>query len=137
MRILQLHCEYFRYWVTKPALKVPVENAEAGEVHEFKNVLVVFTTVEKDDSPETARNAITAIKKNFDEVKADVLLIYPYAHLSSNLSTPAIGLTIVKEMEAYAKQIGLNVYRSPFGYYKGFELKCYGHPLAELSKTIS
>jgi threonyl-tRNA synthetase len=137
MRLLQLHCEYFRYWVTKPALKTPVEHAEAGEVHEFKNVLVVLTTVEKSDTPETARNAITAVKKNFDEVKADVLLIYPYAHLSSDLASPAAGLTVLKEMEAYAKHIKLNVFRSPFGYYKGFELKCYGHPLAELSKTIN
>jgi threonyl-tRNA synthetase len=137
MRLLQWHCEYFKYWATKSALRSPVEDAELGEVHEFKNVLVVLTTVEKNDIADTARNAIVAVRKNLAEVKADTLLIYPYAHLSSDLAQSAIALTLLKEMEAFAKQQGLNVVRAPFGYYKAFELKCYGHPLAELSKTIT
>ena len=137
MRLLQLHCEYFKYWATKYALKTPIEHAELGEIHEFKNVMVVLVTAEKNDTPDTARNAIVAVRKNFDEVKADSLLIYPYAHLSSDLAQPSVALTILKEMESYSKQQGIEVARAPFGYYKAFELKCYGHPLAELSKTIT
>jgi threonyl-tRNA synthetase len=29
------------------------------------------------------------------------------------------------------------VSRAPFGYYKAFDIKCYGHPLSELSKSLS
>jgi len=32
---------------------------------------------------------------------------------------------------------GYKVKRSPFGYYKSFKLECKGHPLSELSKTIT
>jgi threonyl-tRNA synthetase len=31
----------------------------------------------------------------------------------------------------------MKVHRSPFGWYKGFTIKCKGHPLSELSKTIT
>ncbi|MCD6547165.1 MAG: threonyl-tRNA synthetase editing domain-containing protein [Nanoarchaeota archaeon] len=136
MKILQWHCEYFRYKVTKPAMKILPENRD-GEQKEFKNVIVALVSVEKGDEPETARNAIIAVKKQIDEVKADCLLIYPYAHLSNNLATPSIAITILKEMESFAKQKGIDVFRAPFGYYKEFETKVKGHPLAELSKTLS
>ncbi len=32
---------------------------------------------------------------------------------------------------------GLNVKRVPFGWYKAFEISCKGHPLSELSRTIT
>ncbi|MCD6483145.1 MAG: threonyl-tRNA synthetase editing domain-containing protein [Candidatus Aenigmarchaeota archaeon] len=134
MKLLQWHCEYFKYKATKLALKTELEPASEGS---FENVVVLLVCVEKGDIAETARNAIIAIKPNFDQVKAKQLLIYPYAHLSKNLATPSIALTILKEMENYAKEKGFEVYRAPFGWYKEFECKVYGHPLAELSKTIS
>ena len=134
--MLQWHCDYFRYKVTKPAMKNLPENRE-GEEKEFKNVIVALITVEKNDLPETGRNAIVALKKQMDEVKADSILIYPYAHLSNNLATPSIAITILKEMESFAKEKGIEVFRAPFGYYKEFETKVKGHPLAELSKTLS
>ncbi len=136
MRLLQWHCDYFKYKVTKPAIKILPEHRN-GEEKEFTNVIVALTTVEKTDSPETARNAIAALKKHMDEVKADSLLIYPYAHLSSSLAMPSIAITILKEMENFAKEKGIEVFRAPFGYYKEFEAKVKGHPLAELSKTFS
>jgi len=136
MKMLQWHCDYFRYKVTKPAMKTLPENRE-GEEREFKNVIVALITVEKGDLPETGRNAIFALKKQMDEVKANCMLIYPYAHLSNNLATPSIAITILKEMESFAKEKGIDVFRAPFGYYKEFETKVKGHPLAELSKTLS
>ncbi|MCD6576076.1 MAG: threonyl-tRNA synthetase editing domain-containing protein [Nanoarchaeota archaeon] len=135
MKLLQWHCDYFRYRVTKPAMKSVPENRD-GEEKEFHNVIVALVSVEKKDEPETARNAIIAIKKQMDEVKADSLLIYPYAHLSNDLATPSIAITLLKEMEAFAKEKGIEVFRAPFGYYKEFETKVKGHPLAELSKRL-
>ncbi|MEM4230770.1 MAG: threonine--tRNA ligase, partial [Candidatus Pacearchaeota archaeon] len=37
---------------------------------------------------------------------------------------------------ALSKEKEFNVIRAPFGYYKEFELKCKGHPLAELSREL-
>ncbi|MCS4541550.1 MAG: threonine--tRNA ligase, partial [Euryarchaeota archaeon] len=38
--------------------------------------------------------------------------------------------------ENLLKEKDFNVARAPFGYYKTFEIKCKGHPLSELSRTI-
>ena len=35
-----------------------------------------------------------------------------------------------------AKEEDYEVYRSPFGWYKGFDLKAKGHPLSEWSREI-
>ena len=136
MKILQWHCKKFRYKVTKPAMKTIPENRD-DEEKEFENAIIVLTCVEKNDSPETGRNAIIAAKKQMDEVKASSIVVYPYAHLSSDLSLPSVAITILKEMEGFAKEKGIEVWRAPFGYYKEFDAHVHGHPLAELSKTIS
>lgn len=136
MKILQWHCDYFKYKATRLALKTELEHASESE-HKFENVIVALTCVEKEDTPETGRNAVIALKRHIEEVKADMLVIYPYAHLTNNLSTPSIALTVLKEMESYAKLQGIKVHRAPFGWYKEFEVKVKGHPLAELSKTIT
>jgi threonyl-tRNA synthetase len=43
----------------------------------------------------------------------------------------------VKGIEEALKKEGFSVKRSPFGWYKGFDIKCKGHPLSELSRDIS
>jgi threonyl-tRNA synthetase len=63
------------------------------------------------------------------------LLLYPYAHLSSDLASPNTGLSILKEMESSA--IDISVTRAPFGWTKAFSIKVKGHPLAESSKVFS
>ncbi|MBU2503476.1 MAG: threonine--tRNA ligase, partial [Nanoarchaeota archaeon] len=63
------------------------------------------------------------------------VVIYPYAHLSSNLSSPDVASEVLEKAEsALAKSF--KVVRAPFGYYKEFELKVKGHPLSELSRSF-
>src|SRR5665648_712287 len=62
------------------------------------------------------------------------VLLYPYAHLSSELASPEIALAILQQIESLL--VGYEVLRAPFGWYKSFSLKCKGHPLAELSRSI-
>jgi len=70
-------------------------------------------------------------------LKTEKILIYPYAHLSSNLAKPAAALKILKTMEKYAKDMGIETYRSPFGWNKQFSLSIKGHPLAEQLRVIT
>ncbi|MCJ7699348.1 threonine--tRNA ligase, partial [Candidatus Bathyarchaeota archaeon] len=70
------------------------------------------------------------------KLKINRILIYPYAHLSSNLARPADALEIVKAMEAYAKEKGIETHRAPFGWNKQFTISIKGHPLAEQSREI-
>src|SRR3990167_1511863 len=76
-----------------------------------------------------------AIRKTAEEVKAKNIVLYPYAHLSSKLSSTDVALKTLEEAEKILAQ-DFKVTRAPFGYYKTFELKCKGHPLSELSKEF-
>jgi threonyl-tRNA synthetase len=97
---------------------------------------VVLTAVEKGDNDKTVDDYIAAVEKTFKEVKAENIVLYPYAHLSPNLASPSTALEYLVEAEQTLRKKGYKVIRAPFGYYKSFELKCKGHPLAELSKEF-
>jgi threonyl-tRNA synthetase len=116
--------------------KVAEEIRDDEREGEAENVLVVFTAVEKDDEKnpeEIVKSASEEIKKIRDDVGASRVLIYPYAHLSDNLASPSFAVKILEDLK---KSIDGEVMRAPFGWYKYFEIRCKGHPLSELSRTI-
>ncbi|MFH0971122.1 MAG: threonyl-tRNA synthetase editing domain-containing protein, partial [Candidatus Micrarchaeota archaeon] len=137
MRILELHCDYFSYKAEKKALKSIGDLKEEETGKRLENVLVVLTSIEEGDTAEVAKQAALEIKKNFLEVRAGTILLYPYAHLSSNLAKPADAVYLLQELYAEILKYSPDSHKSPFGYYKSFEMRCKGHPLAELSKTIT
>lgn len=140
MKILSLHCDYIKFKPLKKALRdvEPLSEKEKKEI-EIKEALVVFTAVEKSDMSVkgTAEKLVENVKDIAGQVNAKNIVLYPYAHLSNNLSSPEIAVNVLKEAENILKETkGLDVTRAPFGYYKEFELKCKGHPLSELSREI-
>lgn len=135
MKILTLHCDYIKFKPLKKAIKEPEELKEKGEIS-VKEPLVVLTAIEKGDNDKTVAQLVDAVKKTASDVKAKNIVLYPYAHLSSNLSSPDTALEYLVEAEQVLKKQGYNVSRAPFGYYKEFELKVKGHPLSELSKEF-
>lgn len=137
MRLITLHCDYIKFKPIKKAFKgaKDLEEEEKKE-KEVKEVLVVLTAVEQGDNDSTIKDYLNAIRKTAGEVKAKNIVLYPYAHLSSNLSNPDTAREYLVEAESALKKEGFNVVRAPFGYYKEFELKCKGHPLSELSKEL-
>lgn len=138
MRILLIHSDYINY-KTKSKTKIAEEIGEEQKAMRFENSLVVFTAVEKkdDENPKlVVENAVKEIKDVFHKVKAENIVIYPYAHLSSSLSSPDVAKNILKEMKEVLAGDGLKVERVPFGWYKSFDISCKGHPLSELSRNI-
>jgi len=133
MRILQLHCDSIQYTPTKKEIK-SAEEIEPKTIS-IEEVVVCFTAVEKDDDSGIVKNAITEIQESMNKIGCNKLLLYPYAHLSSNLASPGTGLKILKEMEESCT--GIEVMRAPFGWTKAFSIKVKGHPLAESSKVFS
>ncbi|PIV28742.1 MAG: threonine--tRNA ligase [Candidatus Altarchaeum sp. CG03_land_8_20_14_0_80_32_618] len=113
--------------------EINAKNLEANEC------LVVWTTVEKDDEKnkdEILNKTIDNIKDVHSKVNAKSIVIYPYAHLSSDLASPKFAKTMLQAIYENLKEQNLDVIKAPFGYYKGFEIKCKGHPLSELSREI-
>ncbi|MCQ2972745.1 MAG: threonine--tRNA ligase [archaeon] len=139
MRVLLIHSDYLNYNV-KNKTPIAEEIEDIKKEGKFDESLVVFTAVEKEDekNPQgVVKNLIKEIKKTVEQVKAEKVILYPYAHLSSSLCAPKAAVEILKEAEVLAKEEGLDVYRVPFGWYKAFEISCKGHPLSELSRTIT
>jgi threonyl-tRNA synthetase len=135
MRILQLHSNYIVYKPVKKEISIAEEAVK--EEHRVEEVVVMFTAIEAGDNSATAKQAIDEVHAFLKNLKVNRILLYPFAHLSSNLSKPSEALKLVKEMEAYAKQKGIETYRAPFGWTKQFTLSIKGHPLAEQSRSYA
>ncbi len=134
MRILQLHCDSIEYTPTKKEIKSAEEDVST-EITRLEELVVAFVAVEKDDDSSVAQDAIYQIKNSMEKIGCKKLLLYPYAHLSSNLASPSLAMSLLKEMESLAS--GLDVSHSPFGWTKSYKIHVKGHPLAESSKVIT
>lgn len=134
MKILQLHSNFIEY---RPIEK-EISSAEDVDkrIYRLEDLVVLFTCVEKGDTIETAYKAIDEVKEFLNKVKVNRILIYPYAHLSSELAEPSEALKILEEMGVYASKLGIEAYRAPFGWCKEFSISVKGHPLAEQFKSI-
>ena len=133
MRILQLHCDNISYEPTKKEIQ-SAEEIDPKPVS-IDEVVVCFVAVEKDDTEDIAKDAILQIQESMKKIGCQKLLLYPYAHLSSDLAAPSTALSLLKLMESQCS--GLEVSRSPFGWTKSYNVKVKGHPLAESSKVIT
>ena len=135
LRILQLHSNFIEY----EAVEKEIELAEEPEKLQdrLEEVVVLFTAVENGDDKNVVMKAMQATKESLDQLKVNRILIYPYAHLSSNLAKPADALKVMKEMRQVAKTIGLETYSAPFGWCKKFSISIKGHPLAEHLRIVT
>lgn len=139
MKLLLIHSDFIEYEVKSKAIRDPEEIPEEKKRDRMDDVLVVFIAVEEKDEkdPDGAIDSgCKEIEKVAQEIKIDNIMLYPYAHLSSDLARPKIAMEILKGMEEKLKN-RFNVKRSPFGWYKSFRISCKGHPLSELSRDIS
>jgi len=134
MRILQLHCDSIEYTPTKKEIK-SAEDIDNPQTQKLEELVVVFVAMEDGDDSSVAQNAISQIKNSMEKIGCKKLLLYPYAHLSSNLAKPSVAIALLKEMESGASE--LEVSHSPFGWTKSYKLQVKGHPLAESSKVVT
>lgn len=135
MRVLYIHAERFSWDPRDPALDIRDEPVSGSA----SNALVVFVSVERGDSPDEGfLKAVAAdVVETAKRVGASSIVVYPYAHLSTDLARPYTAREVVDRLyEAVKAQFGGQVLKAPFGYYKAFELKCLGHPLSELSRVF-
>ncbi len=139
MKVLFLHVDYITFKPLKKALKNIAELSEKEKKEQkIKDALAVLISVEKSDSDinKIVKKLVENVKDVAGKVNAKNIVLYPYAHLSSNLASPEIAIKVLEEAEKELKK-DFNLSRAPFGYYKEFELKVKGHPLSELSREIN
>jgi len=135
MRILLLHSDFIEY---QPISK-EIDSAEeipSTSSKKINDVIVALIAVEKDDDESIIDDVCKELKTYSETIKCDNILVYPYAHLSSDLANPVAAQALIISVEKKAKGLFSIVNRAPFGWTKSFNVKIKGHPLAEHAKTI-
>ncbi|MFH0837444.1 MAG: threonine--tRNA ligase, partial [Candidatus Aenigmatarchaeota archaeon] len=137
MKTLFMHSDFIEFYPKEKAIRSAEEWVQ--ERQRIEECLVVFTAVEKSDEKNilgVIERYIYEIKKIATDLKVNKIVLYPYAHLSSSLSSAENALIVFRSA---AEKLGkeYEITRAPFGWYKEFNTKCKGHPLSELSREIS
>ncbi len=136
MKLLFVHADYVNYQVKERA-KFAEEISHDRKVGGMRNPLIVFACVEKvDGQTNVVDGAVGEIKNVASKVKTRNITLFPFAHLSEDLASPFCAVELLTQVETKLKENGFLVIRVPFGWYKAFEFKSKGHPLAVLSRSI-
>jgi len=136
MRLLLIHSDYIEYEAKKKTKMAEECSVLSDRVEEALTVFCAVESVDAEDLAGVIDRAAQEIMGTAGQVHVDKIVIYPYAHLSSDLASPDIAITALKALKERLDAEGFAVKRAPFGWYKSFKLSCKGHPLSELSKTI-
>ena len=110
-RILQLHSSFIEYEPLEREAQL-AEECEKGK-KKLEDLVVLFTCVEEGDDEAVAKEAISAVRSSLEKLGVNRVLIYPYAHLSSNLAPPFDALKVLKEMERDRPR-GFDLFQSAF-----------------------
>jgi threonyl-tRNA synthetase len=135
MRILLLHSDFIEYQPISKEIQT-AEDIPSKSKEKIDEVIVALIAVEKDDDESIICDVCKELKTYGETIKCDNLLIYPYAHLSSDLATHSKAHALLISIEKQTRDLFKNVNRAPFGWTKSFNIKIKGHPLAEHAKTI-
>ncbi len=138
MQILLIHSDYIEYETKKstPVAEKIEESSKKGRMEEALTVFLAVEKIDEDNLEYVATQTRDEIKKVTDQVRTNRIMLYPYAHLSSSLASPKAAVEELKKIEELLKEAEFEVMRAPFGWYKSFTIKCKGHPLSELSRSI-
>lgn len=132
MRVLQLHCSEFDYNVRR---ETPVaEQPPSPREESLKDVLVCFICFEKRDEQrvdDLIETFVVNTKVDVTRIGCSRVLLYPYAHLSKSLGSARLAKGFLSRLKERLSGEGLETHKSPFGWYKAFNLSCIGHPLSE------
>jgi len=137
MRLLLIHSDYIEYEAKKKTKMAEECSVLSDREDEALVVFCAVESVDEEDLEGVILQAANEIIKTAEQVRAEKIVIYPYAHLSSDLASPEIAINALGSLQiAIEEDTNFKVKRAPFGWYKSFKLSCKGHPLSELSKTI-
>ena len=134
LRILQLDVDNITYEPVKPESEV-YDEAKREKVS-VRDALVLLISVEEGDDRELAVKAAVDAGKFMEQLGRNRVVVYPYAHLSTNLAKPSKAREILNDI---AEELAKNyeMVKAPFGWNKKLSIDIKGHPLAEQSRTYS
>jgi threonyl-tRNA synthetase len=138
MKLLLIHSDYIEYEVKDKAIKTPETiDKKTDRLEEALTVFIAVEQIDEKTQEQAINKAIAEITKTAEQLQITNIMLYPYAHLSSNLARPQTAQNLLIKLETQLKETThYTIKRSPFGWYKAFKISCKGHPLSELSREI-
>ena len=122
----------------KPIKKeIAAAEETSNETRRITESVLMLISVEQGDDETVVRQCLDEMKKSQEQLKCDSFVVYPYAHLSSDLASPQLAREILLKIEKGAGELGLRPHHVPFGWNKSFSIKVKGHPLAEQAKSFT
>ena len=134
LRLLFLHCDFVEYQPIKKEINIAEETSK--DKRRIEEAVLVLASVEKEDDQSVVDQSIDSLVKTGKQLGTNSFVLYPYAHLSADLASPATAKSVVQNIEDRAKNQGLEIHHVPFGWNKSLSMKVKGHPLAEQSKFL-
>ena len=115
MKILCLHADYIEYEARQKAIpQAPELTQTTGRLEE---ALAVFVTVEKGDEvtvEDVVLRTTEEIRSIANQVGVTKIMLYPYAHLSSDLAGSETAQNVLRQL-AESLVSDFIVHQSPFG----------------------
>ncbi len=142
MLVLFEHMDYFKWKTIAPGELIVDDDAPLEG--EATNVLVAFTTIlnediEGKDITKLLNKACDKIYIAARKVNAQVIVIYPFAHLTNaQLANPHLAVQLLKQIESEISKRNkrLRVVRTPFGWHKQREARTASHEKAIAFKEV-
>ena len=132
MKLLILDCRTFEY---KLDHKTPVGEEIMPEMaqNKYSNPLVIFTAIEDRDEDSEITKVAKDIRKIARANKSEVVIVNPFAHLSSNLAKPEKAVELLIKLTDRLKECpDFKTTRSVFGWYKQFTVDVKGHSNSQI-----
>jgi hypothetical protein len=137
MKLLMFNVREFWYKTYEKTLK---EVKDTDKEESFKDAIVVFANVEREDQEQTA----SIIRKSLKNIiwlarKTDRsrIVLHSFAHLSDSKSSVEFAAKVFEAIEDRLTQKGYEVSSTPFGYFLEFKIHVLGESLAKVWKTLN
>ncbi len=129
-----MHSDRLSYEVKDKAVK----EAEDVEQKSFsiEEALVLFTSYERDDDPSSIGAAVEEVRTVADRLGVNRLVVYPWVHLTEKPAPFSKARELHELFVDTLRMAEFEVHKVPIGWYKAFEIKVKGHPLAESLRVI-
>ncbi len=139
MRFLILHVNSFRCTITEKGRSQVYEPYD-DPVTQVENALIVLSSVERGDdaSPEVvAARASAEIAKLATQLKVTTVVLHPFAHLFAELGPPETAIDVLTRTQQHLLAAGLQVLRTPFGWFNTLLIDAKGHPLSRVARIVT
>lgn len=138
MRILIFHVDSFSCTATEKGRSRLVEPPGDG-TFSLQDGLLVLCSVERLDEPHperVAEDGAAEVVRLARQLRVGRAMVHPFAHLFAEPADPDMAVLVLDRMATLLRQQGLEVTRTPFGWFYSWDLKAKGHPLSRVARMV-